>query len=87
MLQEYIYCPTEIIIFLVWHAIPGSDLQQMLQQKTKNVKNQMAMKFLLECPHLHETLLPHQARWWEVDGCYIFCRRVNNFLQLHSKML
>lgn len=37
MSQEYSYCPTEIIIFLVWHPIPGSDLQQMLQQKQKTL--------------------------------------------------
>jgi len=37
MSQEYSYCPTEIIVLLVWRPVPGSDLQQMLQQKTKTL--------------------------------------------------
>lgn len=69
MPQEYSYCPTEIIIFLVWHPIPGSDLQQMLQQKPKTLGSKWQWNSMQECPCSQETLLPQQAGW--VGGVWI----------------
>lgn len=69
MSQEYCYCLAEIIIFLVWHPIPGSDLQQMLQQKTKTLGTELQRHSMEECPRFHETLLPQQV--WVVGGVWM----------------
>jgi len=50
MPQEYSYCSIEIAVFLVWHPVAGSGLQQMLQQQTKALGAEWQQNSVQDCP-------------------------------------